>query len=117
MYKENALFVSLDIGTYKTAVIVAEATPADVASVIEVARAVALPTECEILHVLPQEFAVDGQERGREPVGTSGVRLEGSVHLVTVANGVLESIRRCCERAGLHVNSLQFAALAAAEAV
>jgi cell division protein FtsA len=194
MYKENALFVSLDIGTYKTAVIVAEATPegievlgigtalsqgglrkgliinvdatvqairkavgeaqlgasceihnvcagvtgghtggmtshgmvvmkdrevspADVANVIEVARTVALPTECEILHVLPQEFMVDGQDRGRDPVGTSGVRLEGSVHLVTVANGALEGIRRCCERAGLRVSHIQFAALAAAEAV
>ena len=194
MDKENALLVSLDIGTYKTAVIVSEVTPegievlgigtalsqgglrkgliinvdatvqairkaveeaqlgasceihnvhtgvagghvggvtsqgmvvvkdrevssADVAGVIDVARTVALPAECEILHVLPQEFLVDGQDRGREPVGTTGVRLEGSVHLVTVATGALEGIRRCCERAGLHVNSIQFTALAAAEAV
>jgi len=194
MAKENSLIVSLDVGTYKTAVVVAEATPEgievlgvgtalsqgglrkgqvinveatvqairkaveeaqlgssseihnvcaaisgahiagvtsqgmivvkdrevspeDVARVIEVARTVALPAECEILHVVPQEFFVDGQDRGHEPVGTSGVRLEANVHLVTVASSALESLARCCERSGLHVNSIHFGGLAAAEAV
>ena len=94
-----------------------EVSPEDVARVIEVARTVALPAECEILHVVPQEFFVDGQDRGHEPVGTSGVRLEANVHLVMAATGALESLARCCERAGLHVNSIHFGGLAAAEAV
>lgn len=94
-----------------------EVSPEDVARVIEVARTVALPAECEILHVVPQEFFVDGQDRGHKPVGTSGVRLEANVHLVTAATGALESLARCCERAGLHINSVHFGGFAAAEAV
>jgi cell division protein FtsA len=193
MNKENSLIVSLDIGTYKTSVIVAEHTPQgievlgigtalshglrkglvlnvettvqailkaveeaqvgasceihnvcagiagghvegltshgvvvvknheisheDVARVIEVARAIPLPPDCEILHVLPQEFMVDGQDRGRDPVGTSGVRLEANVHVVSMASSAAQTITKCCERAGLHVRQLYFTALAAAEAV
>ncbi|MGH7966223.1 MAG: cell division protein FtsA, partial [Candidatus Binatia bacterium] len=161
MRTDNALIVSLDIGTYKTSVIVAEAVPQgievigvgtapsqglrkglivnldttvrairkaveeaevsahceihevcvgiaggyvegltsqgmavvkdrevcreDVTQALGVARALALPPDCEILHALSQEFLVDGQDRGQDPVGTTGVRLEASVHLVTVA--------------------------------
>lgn len=193
MRTDNALIVSLDIGTYKTSVIVAEAThqgvevigigtaPSqglrkglivnlettvrairkavdeaevsanceihdvcvgiaggyvegltsqgmavvkdrevageDVAQAIEVARALALPPDCEILHVLSQEFLVDGQDRGQDPIGTAGVRLEASVHVVTVATSAVQAITKCCERAGLHVRGMSLAVLAAAEAV
>jgi cell division protein FtsA len=193
MQRENSLIVSLDIGTYKTSVVVAEPTPegievlgigtalsqglrkglvlnveaavpvirkaieeaevgasceihnvcvgltggfiegltsqgvvvvkdpevssADVSRVIEVARALALPPDCEILHVLPQEFLVDGQNRGRDPVGSAGIRLEADVQVITVATSAVHTLLRCCERANLQVRSLTLAVLAAAEAV
>jgi cell division protein FtsA len=194
MPRENPLIVSLDIGTYKTAVIVAEVTPedvhiigvgaapsgqglrksqiinvdaavhavrkavedaqmvanceihnvcasvtgehiigltsqgawalkdrevahADVQRVLEIARAVALPSGYEILHVLPQEFFVDGQERGRDPLGASGVRLEANVQIIAASSEAVQTIHKCGERAGLHVRGVHFAALAAAEAV
>jgi cell division protein FtsA len=193
MQKEHTLIVSLDIGTYKTAVIVAELTPegvevagigtalsqglrksqiinveatvqairkavdeaqmgasceihnvcvgitgehvagiasqgvvivkdhevnhADVERVIEVARAIALPSGYEILHVLPQEFLVDGQDRGRDPVGASGLRLEANVHVIAASSNEIQTIGKCGERAGLHLHKLYFTALAAAEAV
>jgi len=193
MPRENSLIVSLDVGTYKTAVVVAEPTPegievigigtalsqglrkgqvlnveatvpvirkaveeaevgasceihnvcigltggfiegltsqgvvvvkdqevsgTDVSRVIEVARAIALPPDCEILHVLPQEFLVDGQNRGRDPVGSAGVRLEADVQVIMVATSAVQTLVRCCERADLQVRSLTLAVLAAAEAV
>jgi cell division protein FtsA len=194
MRRENALIVSLDIGTYKTAVIVAETIPeeveiigigtalsgqglrksqvvnieatvqairkaveeaqvgasceihnvcvglagehivglasqgvvvvkdrevssTDVERVLEVARAIALPSGYEILHVLPQEFLVDGQDRGRDPVGTSGVRLEANVQVIAASSDSVQTVHKCGERAGVQVRSLYFTALAAAEAV
>jgi hypothetical protein len=62
-----------------------EVTEADVARVIETAKAVNIPTDQQIVHVLPQEFIIDGQEDIREPIGMSGVRLEVKVHIVTGA--------------------------------
>jgi cell division protein FtsA len=194
MPRENALIVSLDIGTYKTALVVAEVTPddievlgvgtalsgsglrksqvinidatvqavkraveeaqtgasceihnvcasvtgehilsipsqgawavkdqevsqADVQRVLEIARAVALPSGYEILHVLPQSFLVDGQESGRNPLGSAGVRLEASVQIIAGASDSIQTIYKCGERAGLHVRNVHFAGLAAAEAV
>ena len=192
MHRDNALIVSLDIGTYKTTVLVAETAPeevdiiglgtalsqglrksqvinieatvqairkavneaqvgasceihnvcagltgeivglpsqgvvavkgqevssGDVARVLEVARAIALPAGDEILHVLPQEFLVDGQDRGRDPVGTSGVRLEANVQVIAASSNAVQTLSKCGERAGLHVRSVYFTALAAAEAV
>ncbi|MEW6299420.1 MAG: cell division protein FtsA [Thermodesulfobacteriota bacterium] len=193
MQRENTLVVSLDVGTYKTAVIVAEVTPegvevagigtalsqglrkgqiinveatvqairkaveeaqmgasceihnvcagitgehlagvasqgvvvvkdrevsrSDVERVIEVARAIALPSGYEILHVLPQEFLVDGQDRGRDPVGSSGLRLEANVHVIAASSNEIQAVGKCGERAGLHIRALYFTALAAAEAV
>jgi cell division protein FtsA len=60
---------------------------------------------------------VDGQDRGRDPVGASGVRLEANVHVVSMASSAAQAITKCCERAGLHMRRLYFTALAAAEAV
>jgi hypothetical protein len=65
-----------------------EVSDADVARVIETAKAVSIPTDQQILHVLPQEFIIDGQEDIREPIGMSGVRLEVRVHIVTGAVSV-----------------------------
>lgn len=94
-----------------------EVTPADVERVLDAARAVALPLDQDILHVLPQEFLVDGQDGIKEPVGMSGVRLEARVHIVSTAIAAAQNVIKCCQRAGLHVADLVFAPFAAAEAV
>ncbi len=94
-----------------------EVSPGDVERVIDAARAVALPTDQEVLHVLPQEFIVDDQDGIREPVGMAGVRLEARVHIVTGAVSAGQNLIKCCNRAGLHVRDLLAGPLAAAEAV
>lgn len=94
-----------------------EVSTDDVQEVVAVAQTIALPPECEILHVFPQEFLVDGQERGRDPVGASGVRLETDVHVISVSSTALYALQKCCERAGLYLNGVYYSALAAAEAV
>lgn len=94
-----------------------EVSRGDVERVLEAARAVALPLDRDILHVLPQEFIVDGQDSIREPVGMAGVRLESRVHIVTTSSASAQNIVKCCQRAGLHVADLILAPLAAAEAV
>src|SRR5437867_8914785 len=93
-----------------------EVAPGDVDRVVDAARAVALPTDQEVLHVLPQEFIVDDQDGIREPVGMAGVRLEARVHIVTGAVSAGQNLIKCCNRAGLHVRDLLAGPLAAAEA-
>ena len=88
----------------------------DLERVIEAAQAVALPEDRELLHVLPQSFAVDSQDGIRDPLGMSGVRLESSVHLATGLKMSLQNITKCAERAGLHVSGLVLESLASAEA-
>jgi|SRR5688572_8830130 cell division protein FtsA len=94
-----------------------EVTGNDVERVIEAARAVALPTDCEILHVLPQDFVVDDQDGIREPVGMTGVRLEARVHIMTGSVGSGQNLIKCCNRAGLRVHDVLAGPLAGAEAV
>jgi len=94
-----------------------EVDQADVDRVLDAARAVALPSDREILHVLPQDFVLDGQDGIRRPVGMSGVRLEARVHIVTTAMTSAQNVVKCCERTGLHVIDLVLEPLAAAEAV
>jgi len=94
-----------------------EVAPGDVDRVVDAARAVALPTDQEVLHVLPQEFIVDDQDGIREPVGMAGVRLEARVHIVTGAVSAGQNLIKCCNRAGLHVTDVLAGPLAAAEAV
>src|SRR5437867_3986499 len=94
-----------------------EVAPGDVERVVDAARAVALPTDQEVLHVLPQDFIVDDQDGIREPVGMAGVRLEARVHIVTGAVSAGQNLIKCCNRAGLHVRDLLAGPLAAAEAV
>jgi cell division protein FtsA len=94
-----------------------EVSQADVDRVLDAARAVALPADRDILHVLPQDFVLDGQDGIRAPVGMSGVRLEARVHIVTTASTSAQNVVKCCERTGLHVADLVLGALASAEAV
>src|SRR5437879_871369 len=94
-----------------------EVGPGDVERVIDAARAVALPADREVLHVLPQEFIVDDQDGIKEPVGMAGVRLEARVHIVTGAVSSGQNLVKCCNRAGLHVRDVLAGPLAAAEAV
>ncbi|MGO3742145.1 cell division protein FtsA [Kerstersia sp.] len=83
-----------------------EVTATDVARVIETAKAVNIPTDQQVLHVLTQEFIVDGQEDIREPIGMSGLRLEVRVHIVTGAVSAAQNIIKCVRRCGLEVQDL-----------
>ena len=94
-----------------------EVTAMDVERVIETARAVNIPTDQQILHVLRQEYIIDGQEDVREPIGMSGVRLEVKVHIVTGAVSSAQNIVKCVRRCGLEVNDLILQPLASSRAV
>ena len=94
-----------------------EVAPSDVERVLETARAVSIPTDQQILHILTQEFIIDGQEDVREPVGMSGVRLEVKVHIVTGAVSAAQNIMKCVRRCGLEVRDLILQPLASATAV
>ena len=83
-----------------------EVGQADVERVIDAAKAVAIPADQKILHILPQEFIIDDQEGIREPIGMSGVRLEARVHLVIGAVSAAENIVKCIRRCGLEVDDL-----------
>lgn len=94
-----------------------EVTAADVERVIDAARAVAIPADQRILHILPQEFIVDNQEGVREPIGMSGVRLEAKVHMVTGAVSAAQNIIKCVRRCGLEVDDIILEQLASAQSV
>jgi cell division protein FtsA len=94
-----------------------EVSAEDVARVVETARAVNIPTDQQVLHVLTQEFIVDGQEDIREPIGMSGVRLEVRVHIVSGAVSAAQNIVKCVRRCGLEVNDLVLQPLASSMAV
>ena len=94
-----------------------EVQTADVERVMDAARAVAIPADQEILHVLPQEFIIDDQEGVREPIGMSGVRLEAKVHLVTCAANAAQNIKKCIRRCGLDVDDLALEQLASSHAI
>ncbi|MFN8916685.1 MAG: cell division protein FtsA, partial [Burkholderiales bacterium] len=94
-----------------------EVSGPDVARVMETAKAVNIPTDQQVLHVLPQEFIIDGQEDVREPLGMSGVRLEVRVHIVTGAVSAAQNIIKCVRRCGLEVQDLVLQPLASSLAV
>ena len=94
-----------------------EVSAIDVARVIETARAVNIPTDQQVLHVLTQEFIVDGQEDIREPIGMSGVRLEVKVHIVTGSVSAAQNIVKCVRRCGLEVQDLVLQPLASSMSV
>jgi cell division protein FtsA len=94
-----------------------EVTQADIDRVVETAKAIAIPNDQQVLHIVPQEFIVDGQEDVREPLGMSGVRLEVKVHIVTGAVSAVENITKCVRRCGLVVKDVMLQPLASALAV
>jgi len=94
-----------------------EVSDMDLDRVIDAARAVAIPADQRILHILPQEFIIDEQEGIREPIGMSGVRLEAKVHLVTGAVGAAQNIIKCVRRCGLDVDDIILEQLASSYSV
>lgn len=94
-----------------------EVTAKDKERVVDAARAVAIPTDREVIHILPQEFILDGQKGIQDPVGMSGVRLEAKVHMVTGAVASAHNLIKCCNQAGLDVADIVLQSLASAEAV
>jgi cell division protein FtsA len=91
-----------------------EITPTEVERVIDAAKAIALPMEREVIHVLPHEFVVDSQEGIKDPVGMTGVRLEAEVHIVTGAVASAQNIVKSVNRAGYSVNDIVLEPLASA---
>jgi cell division protein FtsA len=94
-----------------------EVSESDVERVIDAARAVAIPADQKILHILPQEFLIDNQDGIREPVGMSGVRLEAKVHMVTGAESAAQNIVKCVKRCGLDVDDIVLEQLASSYSV
>lgn len=94
-----------------------EVTSEDVKRVIDAAKAIAIPMDREVIHILPQEFIIDDQDGIREPLGMSGVRLEARVHIVTGAVASAQNIVKACNRAGLDVADIVLEQLASSEAV
>jgi cell division protein FtsA len=94
-----------------------EVSSLDIERVIDAAKAVALPMDREILHVVPQEFVIDEQDGVRDPIGISGVRLEARVHIITGAIASAQNIVKCANRCGLAVQDIVAAPLAASRAV
>jgi cell division protein FtsA len=94
-----------------------EVSAGDVDRVIDAARAVAIPADQKIIHILPQEFIIDNQEGIKEPIGMSGVRLESKVHMVTGAVSAAQNIIKCVRRCGLEVDDIILQQLASSYSV
>ncbi|HKA34059.1 MAG TPA: cell division protein FtsA [Candidatus Binatia bacterium] len=94
-----------------------EVSERDVERVMDAAKAVAIPMDREVLHILPQDYIIDDQDGIKEPLGMSGVRLEAKVHIVTGAVTSAQNIVKCCNRTGLNVADIVLEPLASAEAV
>lgn len=89
----------------------------DVDRVIDAARAVAIPADQKILHILPQEFLIDSQEGIFDPIGMSGIRMEAKVHMVTGAESAAQNIIKCIQKCGLEVDDIVLEQLASSYAV
>ncbi|MBT6600414.1 MAG: cell division protein FtsA [Nitrospina sp.] len=94
-----------------------EITQKDVDRVIDAAKAIAIPLDREVIHVLPQEYIVDSQDGIKTPLGMSGIRLEAKVHIVTAAVTSAQNIVRCVNKAGLSVQDIVLEQLASSESV
>jgi cell division protein FtsA len=94
-----------------------EVTLSDIRRVIDAARAVVIPADREVLHVLPQEYIIDNQDGIKEPLGMSGVRLEAKVHLVTAACSSAQNLVKCANKTGLDVSDVVLQQLASSMAV
>jgi len=94
-----------------------EVNSADIERVIDAAKAVAIPADQKILHILPQEFIIDDQEGIREPIGMSGVRLEAKVHMVTGSVSAAQNITKCVRRCGLETDDIILEQLASSYSI
>ena len=94
-----------------------EVTQYDIDRVIDSARAVAIPADQKILHILPQEFVIDLQDGIKEPIGMSGIRLEAKVHMVTGSVSASQNIIKCIRRCGLEVEDIVLEQLASCNSV
>jgi cell division protein FtsA len=94
-----------------------EVSQADVERVIDAAKAVVIPADQKVLHILPQEFIIDNQGSIREPIGMAGVRLEARVHIVTASVSAAQNIAKCVRRCGLEVRDIILEQLASSHAV
>ncbi len=94
-----------------------EVREADIARVIDAAKAVAIPMDREVLHVLPQQYVVDDQDGIRDPLGMAGVRLEAKVHIVTTAVASAQNVIKCANRCNLQVSDIVLESLASSQAV
>lgn len=94
-----------------------EVRPADLARVVDAARAVAIPMDREVIHVIPQEYIIDEQDGIRDPLGMAGVRLEAKVHIVTGSVTSAQNIVKCANACGLNVADIVLEQLASSEAV
>lgn len=93
-----------------------EVSPGDIGRVLEAAKAVAIPMDRELIHIIPQEYTLDGQDGIQEPLGMSGVRLEARVHIVTGAVASAQNLVKCANRSGMDVGDIILDQLASAEA-
>jgi cell division protein FtsA len=96
---------------------IGEITETDVLRVIEETRKIRIPADRRILHVIPQEFIVDGQEKIYDPVGFSAVRMEALANIITCKSSYIDTIYRCVERAGLRVKEVVLEPIASSVAV
>ena len=94
-----------------------EVKESDLRRVIDAAKAVAIPLDREVIHIIPQEYIIDDQDGIKEPLGMSGVRLEAKVHIVTGAVSSAQNIIKCANRTGLHVGDIVLQQIASSEAV
>lgn len=94
-----------------------EVSEADIDRVMDAARAIAIPADQRILHVLPQEFVIDSQDGIRDPLGMTGVRLEARVHLVSASDNAVQNIEKCVQRCNLKVENIVLEQLASSYAV
>ncbi len=94
-----------------------EVTQSDVERLIEDCKRIALPSDRKIIHVIPQEFIIDGQDGIYEPIGMSGVRMEANVHIITGLVSAAQNIYKCVQRAGLEVSDMVLEPLASSYAV
>lgn len=125
-YSVSSAFVSMggpQIESLNSHAVVAVAQPegeireGDILRVNDAARAIALPSSREILHVIPRTFTVDGQEGIRDPIGMTGIRLETDTHIITGATTAMRNLAKCVSMVGVDVEELVFSGMASAQAV
>jgi len=90
-----------------------EITPEDIERVIDQSKAVSIPPDREIIHIIPQEFVVDEQDGIKDPLGMSGIKLEVNVHIVTSATTSVQNLKTCIERAGIEIERIVLNQIAA----